>query len=143
METIHGNISVSLPPGWVDRTSIVFVREQTGDFSSNLVFTKLTDVRNDETVEAYALRSKDGLAADLEGFSMEYSGPANASALRGFKLQYTFLANDIKLRQYQIFTLLGRTVYSVTYTDIEENFERLEKAADDLLSRLIIRKGSA
>lgn len=122
MPTIrYREMSIPLPSGWEDATQVVGINKAVGDFRANIVVSSEA-VSDDLSAEQFCKRNLPSLRSALSAMVLEEEGPDKFGEWSGYKIVYRFMAGGNLLKQIQWYVKHGKTMYTLTCTDVPEHF---------------------
>jgi hypothetical protein len=124
--TILGELNVSKPPEWEDRSQIIFRAPPSEAFTPNVVV--VAEDLGELDFPTFIADHIDGLRESFDALRVELDEEVTLGANHGYVVQYVFRgpgAGPVGVawyRQRQFFLQRGSMVYTFTYSDSDERF---------------------
>lgn len=149
----YKKLEFPLPPAWeksedwVDEAGNIYSSAQlpqNGVFRPNIVVTSEENSMG-ETVGSFSQRKLTELQSQLTNFQNKHSGHFYHCFLSVYYRKYNLEISSpdgarLRLTQIQHYISLDQEIYSITMSDLESHFDRLEPFSNIMITRLRVRK---
>jgi hypothetical protein len=123
---------VNFPDDWKDASTYVVVGPEGTQFKPTFVINT-QEVPEGITLQSYAIDQQTQLMDHFQDFQLLDQASVNIHGHEAIQILYEWTTEQsLRIRQNQVYILVGNTVYTLTATELASNFDNQEPIFDSI-----------